>query len=52
MPMQLVVGGKGLKRGVVEAKDRRTGERAELAADNFEEDFKAWQKQVLEGWSL
>ncbi|MDY7000396.1 MAG: proline--tRNA ligase [Thermodesulfobacteriota bacterium] len=52
MPMQLVVGGKGLKRGVVEAKDRRTGERIELAADNFEQDFTAWQKQVFAGWNL
>ena len=52
MPMQLVVGGKGLERGVVEAKDRRTGERAELAADDFEKDFTAWKKQVFAGWGL
>jgi prolyl-tRNA synthetase len=31
MPTQLVVGGKGLARGVVERKRRRTGERDELA---------------------
>ncbi|HVM08135.1 MAG TPA: proline--tRNA ligase [Acidimicrobiales bacterium] len=30
MPMQLVVGAKGLARGVVERKDRATGERDEL----------------------
>jgi prolyl-tRNA synthetase len=30
MPTQLIVGSKGLARGVVERKDRRTGERDEL----------------------
>jgi prolyl-tRNA synthetase len=33
MPTQLVVGGKSLARGVVERKDRRTGDRDELALD-------------------
>ena len=31
MPVQLVIGAKGLKRGVVERKVRATGERSELA---------------------
>jgi len=31
MPTQLIVGGKGLARGVVERKDRRSGERDEIA---------------------
>ncbi len=52
VPMQLVVGGKGLARGIVEAKDRRTGEKAELSLENFMEDFKAWQAQVMLGWGL
>ncbi|MGI8683889.1 MAG: proline--tRNA ligase [Acidimicrobiales bacterium] len=30
MPTQLIVGGKGLARGIVERKDRRSGERDEL----------------------
>jgi prolyl-tRNA synthetase len=34
MPTQLVVGAKGLARGVVERKDRRSGRRDELPADN------------------
>ncbi|QBI18208.1 proline--tRNA ligase [Egibacter rhizosphaerae] len=34
MPTQLVVGGKGLERGVVERKDRRSGERDELPLDD------------------
>ena len=33
MPTQLVVGGRGLARGVVERKDRRTGERDDLPVD-------------------
>ena len=34
MPMQLVLGAKGLARGVVERKDRRTGERDEVALED------------------
>jgi prolyl-tRNA synthetase len=33
IPVQLIVGGRGLARGVVERKDRRSGERIELAVD-------------------
>ncbi len=33
MPTQLVVGGKGLSRGVAEVKDRRTGHREDLPLD-------------------
>jgi len=33
LPLQVVVGPRGLKQGVVELKDRRSGERSELAPD-------------------
>lgn len=49
-PMQLVVGAKSLARGVVEAKDRRTGSKTELPVENFMEAFTAWQAGVLDGW--
>jgi prolyl-tRNA synthetase len=49
-PMQIVVGGKGLSRGVVEVKDRRTGEKSELPVEGFEEAFAAWRTKVLAGW--
>jgi prolyl-tRNA synthetase len=52
VPMQLVVGGKGLARGIVEAKDRRTGEKTELSVDGFAQAFAAWRRQVLQGWGL
>ena len=52
VPMQLVVGGKGLARGIVEAKDRRTGEKTELSIENFMDDFKAWEAKVLMGWGV
>lgn len=51
-PIQLVVGGKALARGVVEAKDRRSGEKAELAVDNFEQAFDEFRSRVLDGWTL
>ena len=51
IPMQLVVGGKGLGRGIVECKDRRTGEKGELSAASLEQDFVAWAEKVRQGWA-
>jgi len=51
-PMQAVLGGKGLERGVVEVKDRRTGEKAELPVAGFLEAFSAWRNKVRAGWGL
>jgi prolyl-tRNA synthetase len=34
LPWQLIVGPKGLERGVLELKNRRTGEREELSAES------------------
>jgi prolyl-tRNA synthetase len=50
IPMQLVVGGKSLARGVVECKDRRSGIRGELPLENFVEAFAAWAETVRQGW--
>ncbi len=52
MPMQICLGGKSLARGVLEAKDRRTGEKVELSLENFAADFATWQAKVLAGWGL
>ncbi len=52
IPMQLVVGGKGLGRGIIEVKDRRTGEKSELPVDGFAEAFTAWKKTVYAGWGI
>ena len=52
MPMQVVIGGKGLARGVVEVKDRRTGEKSELPVEGFQEAFKAWREAVQAGWNV
>lgn len=51
IPMQLVVGGKGLARGIVECKDRRSGEKGELPADDLAEAFSTWAAGVREGWA-
>ena len=51
IPAQLVVGGKGLARGIVECKDRRTGEKGELSVDSLEQDFAAWIEKVRQGWA-
>lgn len=51
IPLQLVLGGKGLARGVVECKDRRSGQKAELPLDGFADAFSAWADTVRQGWA-
>jgi prolyl-tRNA synthetase len=50
MPIQLIVGAKGLARGMVEVKDRRTGEREELPTEGFAQAFAAYREKVRAGW--
>ena len=52
IPMQIVVGGRGLKNGILEAKDRRTGEKTELPVEGFAEAFKEWKTKVYAGWNI
>ncbi len=52
MPMQICLGGKSLARGVLEAKDRRSGEKVELNLQNFAEEFATWHSKVLSGWGM
>jgi len=51
-PMQLVLGGKGLQNGIVEAKDRKTGEKIELPLDGFKTKFLEWRKDIWSKWGL
>ncbi len=50
LPIQITVGGKGLKNGIVEVKNRRTGEKSTIDADKFEMLFPSWYDSVLESW--
>ena len=50
-PMQLVLGGKGLSRGVLECKDRRTGEKGELPVDALETALPQWMEGVRNAWA-
>ena len=50
IPMQLVLGGKSLARGIVECKDRRTGEKDELPLEGFAAAFAQWAESVRQGW--
>ena len=52
LPMQVVVGGKGLARGIVEVKNRKTGEKGELPVEGFAEAFAEWRKGVLACWGM
>ena len=49
--MQLVLGGKGLSRGVLECKDRRTGEKGELPVDALETALPQSMEGVREAWA-
>lgn len=49
-PLQLVLGAKGFARGIVEAKDRRSGDKAELPLDGFAQAFAEWKEKVYSGW--
>jgi len=47
IPAQIVVGGKGLAQGVVEVKNRRSGEKSTLPADDVENTFPVWYRNLL-----
>jgi prolyl-tRNA synthetase len=51
-PMQVVVGSKGLERGILEIKNRRTGEKREMELADFKEAFMTWRKEVYAEWGL
>jgi prolyl-tRNA synthetase len=50
-PMQVILGAKGLARGVVEVKDRRSGEKSELDLPVFADAFVQWRARVYKGWA-
>ncbi len=52
VPMQLILGAKGFARGIVEAKDRRSGEKTELPLHGFAGAFADWRASVLAGWDI
>lgn len=50
LPAQIVVGGKSLAQGVVEVKNRRTGEKSTLPADTFADAFPSFWQNILDSW--
>ncbi|MCF8039928.1 MAG: proline--tRNA ligase, partial [Desulfohalobiaceae bacterium] len=50
--MQLIVGARGIEKNLVEAKDRRTGERIELPLEGFTAAFQDFRSRVWQGWGL
>ena len=51
-PMQVTLGRKGMDGGMVETKNRRTGEKGRLSLDNFAGEFSAWRDSVWQDWGL
>ena len=50
IPMQIILGARGLARGIVECKDRRSAAKEAFSIDAFEGDFLKWAGSVREGW--
>lgn len=49
-PMQVIAGARGISRGMLECKDRATGQRTELPLEDFLPAFARWKEEVLAGW--
>ncbi len=50
-PVQVILGGKGVARGVAETKNRLTGEKGVVPLDNLEAGLTAYVKAVEDLWS-
>ena len=51
VPIQLMIGGKSLKKGVVEYKDRRSGEKGEIDLEKFQTGFDEARAKIYAGWA-
>lgn len=51
-PMQIIIGSRGLSQGVLEAKNRKTGEKRLLSLERFSSDFYSWRESVYHSWSM
>ncbi len=49
LPVQITLGGRGLARGIVELKNRKTGEKSELQLNGFAEAFAPWYNKFFAG---
>lgn len=50
-PVQVILGGKGIARGVAETKNRLTGEKGTISLDQLEEGLKGFVAQVEATWA-
>ncbi len=50
-PVQVILGGKGIARGVAETKNRLTGEKGTISLDQLEEGLKGFVAQVEAAWA-
>ena len=50
VPLQLIVGGKGLEKGIVETKIRKIGQKSSISADNAAAEFDTLYQEMLNAW--
>lgn len=50
IPLQLIVGGKSLEKGVIETKIRKIGEESSISAENYKADFENLYQEMLNAW--
>ncbi len=50
IPLQIIIGGKSLEKGFVETKIRKSNEKGQINAENYEKEFDALYEEMLSMW--
>ncbi|AGC49806.1 proline--tRNA ligase [Lawsonia intracellularis] len=51
-PIQVIIGAKSLANGIIEVKNRKTGEKSSFSLERFFTDFYSWRDTVYVTWGL
>ncbi len=52
IPLQIIIGGKSLDKGIMETKIRKLNEKEQINAENFQEEFAMLYKKMLKAWNM
>ncbi len=52
IPLQIIIGGKSLDKGIMETKIRKLNEKSQISAENYQEEFDKLYKDMLTIWNL
>ncbi len=51
-PIQIIIGKNSVKKGVIELKDRKSGNKKEVNIEDFEDVFLSFRKEIWTSWGL